>query len=167
MHSSSSSTSSSNQVSKSSTHKTVSNIGQINFNMEIPSGSLKHQPTRVSSAAKEIPVLSRITRSSPGSTKSSSSTKQVNPYANHTYEYLNTVLHNTYGYSDRAGHLPLEYFNSLEAKKDIGFLRALLPGDVEDDEDLDMVNLWIEKLVMTMRREFDEEDEIADSDSEA
>jgi hypothetical protein len=43
----------------------------------------------------------------------------------------------------------------------------LIPDDIEDDEELETVAMWIAKIVATLEKEFDENDEAnEDSDSE-
>ena len=46
-------------------------------------------------------------------------------------------------------------------------MRALSKGDITDDYELEMVQMWINKLLRTLHKEFDERDEFnRDSDSE-
>jgi hypothetical protein len=155
-----------NTVSKS---KKTSSLGQVNFDMGSLYEASSTLPPKVPvlKKVKETTLPRRSTRSSPAPAKSTSSKRPANPYAGHDYEFLNTALHKTYDHFANTGHFPLENFDFNEARKDVAYLKALIPGDIEDDEDLEMVAMWIGKVVATLKKEFDENDEAnEDSDSE-
>lgn len=129
--------------------------------------SVQHSMTTVPKKVVEsYPLPRRFTRSSPGPSLTTSSTVPANPYRGHDFEFMNTTLHDTYGFSNGL-EFPVDNFNFKEAKKDIKYLRALKKGDITDDPNLEMVQMWINKLLRTLNKEFDETDEFNnDSDSE-
>ena len=64
----------------------------------------------------------------------------VNSYRGKDWEYLNTTLHRKYS-MEEPGLISLRCFQSGEAIKDVNELQDLKPGEVEDDDALQMTKM--------------------------
>jgi hypothetical protein len=108
-----------------------------------------------------VPALTVLTRSkSPlKSVVTQETITPINPYRGKDWEYVNTNLHRKYPMAE-PGLISLRDFIVTEAAKDLKDLQDLKTGEVEDDEQLHMTKLWINKLKFAIKQEM-----ITDSDS--
>lgn len=100
------------------------------------------------------------TRNTPAKSNQLPTIQDINPYRNKDYEYVNTILHGRYPII-KPGVLTMKNFDFIMAKQDLILLKDLKANDVEDDEDLFLIKLWINKLLVAIRKET-----TIDSDSE-
>jgi hypothetical protein len=66
---------------------------------------------------------------------------------------------------EEPGLISLRSFQSGEAIKDVNELQDLKPGEVEDDDTLQMTKMWIRKLKFAIKQSMIESDSSEDDDS--
>lgn len=87
-----------------------------------------------------------------------------NPYRGKNWEDVNTALHRKYP-MEEPGFISPRGFNEREGMNDLSDLKALKNGDIEDDEDLEMTQMWIRKLKFAIKQNMVESDSDSDDGS--
>jgi hypothetical protein len=160
---------------KLSTSTLSDGIGSVSEAMNAFYEALRAQSTGSSQLTKGALTTATISQSSATSTSvrvrtsPRLNTQKVaylayNPYIGKDYEAINEMLHSTHGYQT-GGFFARENFNVREAKKDLIYLNGIKKGDLLDDPENTMIGFWKTKLIATLRRDGNYDEDMEDSET--